>query len=465
MRATTATLIPGLLVILALLGLPVLPAWAGRAATTGPLVAAQVEPGAGAWPTWIIASGAQLRLPPPPDRAATQAEMAELETLAAQRDASALDRVNYWDAGAPAYRWNDLMAERLKGQDRYERTLALLNVAIYDATVAAWDTKYAYNRPRPTAFKPDFAAAIATPASPAYPAEHAVTAGAAEAVLTALYPAEAALFAGWADEASQSRLLAGTDYPSDVAVGRELGRRVGAAVIEWAKADNSDVAWDGVIPTGPGKWTGTDPVEPTMGQWTPLALASAGQFRPGPRAAHDSEQMRKELDEVKHYPRTNLTNLTASYWQYFGGYASHVYWYGQASRMIFEHRLDTNPPAAARVYTLMGVAFYDATIACWEAKFHYWEARPVMLDPAITTVFRTPNHPSYPSAHGCGSSAAGGVLGALFPRDKDHYDRLIAEVSEARIAAGIHVRSDQVAGEALGRAVAGVVLARGSGGG
>src|SRR5262245_7594579 len=105
MRAKMVLFVTGLVVGLALLVLPALPAWAGPLASgERPLAAAQVEPGAGAWPTWLIASGAELRLPPPPDRAATQAELAELEALAARRDAAALDRVSFWDAGAPGYR-------------------------------------------------------------------------------------------------------------------------------------------------------------------------------------------------------------------------------------------------------------------------------------------------------------------------------------------------------------------------
>ena len=143
--------------------------------------------------------------------------------------------------------------------------------------------------------------------------------------------------------------------------------------------------------------------------------------------------MRQELDEVKNYPRTNLTNLTASYWEYYGGRASFEYWANQANRMIFEYRLDSNPPQAARVYALMDVAFYDSFVACWDAKYTYWAARPAMLDPEIKTVFVTPNHPSYPSAHGCLSSAAGTVMASLFPREAGYYTALVAEVSEARI--------------------------------
>ena len=35
-------------------------------------VCGQVEPKAGTWKTWVLASGSDLRLPPPPGRAATQ---------------------------------------------------------------------------------------------------------------------------------------------------------------------------------------------------------------------------------------------------------------------------------------------------------------------------------------------------------------------------------------------------------
>jgi hypothetical protein len=248
-----------------------------------------------------------------------------------------------------------------------------------------------------------------------------------------------------------------------VAAGLDLGRQVGAVVVEWARSDGSTATWTGSVPTGPGLWVGTNPAEPMAGTWKTWALSAGNQFRPGPRAAYDSAQLRQELDEVKNYPRTNLTNLTASYWEYYGGRASFEYWANQANRMIFEYRLDSNPPQAARVYALMNVAFYDSFVACWDAKYTYWAARPAMLDPEIKTVFVTPNHPSYPSAHGCLSSAAGTVMASLFPREAGYYTALVSEVSEARIMGGIHVRSDQVAGEAIGRAVAGVVLARASG--
>ena len=71
------------------------------------------------------------------------------------------------------------MLERGLAGNMAFRDLALLHVAIYDATVAAWDSKYTYNRPRPSEMQPDLETAIHNPSSPSYPSEYAVTAGAA----------------------------------------------------------------------------------------------------------------------------------------------------------------------------------------------------------------------------------------------------------------------------------------------
>jgi hypothetical protein len=40
-----------------------------------------------------------------------------------------------------------------------------------------------------------------------------------------------------ADDESWSRLWAGIHYRSDIEAGRALGRKVGGAVLEWAKQD------------------------------------------------------------------------------------------------------------------------------------------------------------------------------------------------------------------------------------
>jgi len=87
-------------------------------------------------------------------------------------------------------------------------------------------------------------------------------------------------------------------------------------------------------------------------------------------------------------------------------------------------------------------------------KYAYWAIRPNQLDPSITTLFPNPNHPSYPSAHAALSGAQAVMLAYLFPRDAEFFRRLAEEAGESRLWAGIHYRSDLLAGFAQADAVA-----------
>jgi hypothetical protein len=130
----------------------------------------QIEPQAGTWKTWVLTSGSQLRPAAPPDATATRAEIEQLKALAAQRDQAAQQRIDFWSVGAPAFRWNEIaVGEELKhnlNANRASRILALMNAAIYDATVATWDAKYAYNRPRPSEADSSLSTALPNPRSP-----------------------------------------------------------------------------------------------------------------------------------------------------------------------------------------------------------------------------------------------------------------------------------------------------------
>jgi membrane-associated phospholipid phosphatase len=106
------------------------------------------------------------------------------------------------------------------------------------------------------------------------------------------------------------------------------------------------------------------------------------------------------------------------------------------------------------------VTLYDIGIACWEAKYTYWAIRPFQLDPHVKPLFTMPNHPSYPAAHACASISVTRTLGYLFPRDTEALAALGARTAESRVWAGIHYRSDIVAGRQLAIAVADKVIER-----
>ena len=102
--------------------------------------AEQIEPNAGSWQTWVISSGRDFRVPPPPGDA-DGAEIGELKDLANKRDPATRDIIAYWDVGPPSYRWQQLaLDEALRNNLNWQwaiRDFALMHVAIYDAMVAA----------------------------------------------------------------------------------------------------------------------------------------------------------------------------------------------------------------------------------------------------------------------------------------------------------------------------------------
>lgn len=422
----------------------------------------QWEPNASTWQTWVLESGSQFRPAPPPDKAATEAEIEELIALAAERDEAGRLQIAYWNAGPPAYRWNQIALNALNKRGVPApmglRDLALIHAAIYDATVAAWDGKITYLRVRPSHVEPALETVIENPLIPSYPSEYAATAGAAAAVLAWLFPDEAAVFEEQAQQAVQSRLLAGVEYPSDVAAGLELGRQVAELVIARGLADGSADPWTGSVPTEPGHWTGENPALPTLGLWQTWVLTSGDQFRPAPPPAYDSDELAAEMDELRAFERTPVTNAQVMFWEHgAGGRRNYWFWGEIADRLVLESQL--NAPWSARAYALTNIAGYDAGVACWDAKYTYWAMRPAQLDPEFVTVIPAPPHPSYPSAHSCLSAAQAGVLGHLFPTAAAQVTALADEAGESRLWAGIHFRSDIDAGLTLGEEVAGAVIA------
>ncbi|MBC7928406.1 MAG: vanadium-dependent haloperoxidase, partial [Bryobacteraceae bacterium] len=203
-----------------------------------------VEPAAGTWPTLVLSSGRQYRLTEPSSYGANSGELAWLRSFMTQADANAVAQIAYWDAGSPAYRWVQITLQEALSRNLAAplttRALALVSGAMYDATVAAWDSKSTFNRQRPAQADTSLVPRVLSASVPSYPSEHATVAGAAASVLGYLFPDKAAQFTSLAEEAGRSRLFAGTNYPSDVSAGLELGRLVGNAFIVAGRGDGSD---------------------------------------------------------------------------------------------------------------------------------------------------------------------------------------------------------------------------------
>ena len=194
------------------------------------------------------------------------------------------------------------------------------------------------------------------------------------------------------------------------------------------------------------------------GTWQPWVLAHASELRPPAPPAFNSDQTKAALAELKAFPRTPKSNHRATFWEVNGGARAHLLWNEIARTKLMES--GAAPATAARVLAALNIAMSDAGIACWEAKYHYWYIRPPQLDAELKSVFPPPNHPSYPAAHGCFSTAAATVLAGAFPLDSDRMLALGKEAAEARVWAGIHYRFDIDAGQEIGRKVAEKALQR-----
>lgn len=423
------------------------------------------ESNAAMWKTWVIPSSNTFRLPPPPDSDTTTMELRQVRDEMSQRNEAATASIRFWDAGAPAYRWMQLVEESVVNAGlpgpMQTRALALVAAAISDATSAAWDSKYAYNRPHPGDMDKTITAVVSVPLNPSYPSEHAVTAGAASVVLGYLFPDQAAKFADMARQAASSRVRAGAAFPSDVSRGLDLGQSVGKAVIAYAQSDGSGQGFAGSYPSAPGVWSSKTPVTPLAGSWKPWVLSSAKDFRLGAPPAFGSEAANNQYAAVKNLKRTNQTNHSAWFWQ--PGFFQT--WLQQVDIEIFQNHLDQDAPRAARAYAYETIAQHDATLACWDTKYAYLELRPSEADPTINTLFANPQHPGYPSGHACASGASAAIMSALFPDDAPLFRSMADDAGTSTFNALIHTQLDVSDGLKLGTQVGQKIAARASGDG
>src|SRR5688500_9694815 len=179
---------------------------------------AQLEPAAGTWKTWFIVSGKAHRLPAPPSY---KEEIAQVISKQQQLDSTGWQQILYWNAGAPGYRWQAFISKLWMNDTSNNGVLAnmLLGAATYDATIAAWDTKYAYKRARPFIADNRIRIYVPNPGSPSYPCEHSVAAGVAATIIGHFYPALADSVNRLAQQVMASRIAAGVAFPSDTRAG------------------------------------------------------------------------------------------------------------------------------------------------------------------------------------------------------------------------------------------------------
>ena len=410
------------------------------------------------WDTWIADADAIANRVTTPSEEVRAEEVQDLVALTSRRDADTQVVVDYWNVVAPPYRWAEVLYDVSKdGPPGGGRPFALMSAAIYDAVVATAKAKEAagsWSVPADSGVEP----LVATSEGSSFPSEHAAVAIAASEVLSYLTPDHAQRYKAMAEEAIQSRLLAGVNIQSDIDAGRIIGQAVADAVIAYGEADDSNLPQEYSSKPENSLYAVEEPVASNLGKAKTIVLENGAQFRAPPPPAYGSDELNAQLDEIRAVERNPDSMYEATRWARFE--ATLPIWTNFANKLLFERGQADNTVLMAKIYAAIDIARYDAQIACFDSKYTYWLARPAHLDPSIQTVVPTPPHPSYPSAHSCISGAAAHVFAHLFPSSADEALSLAQQAGQSRILGGIHFQIDNEAGLELGEKVAGEVVKR-----
>lgn len=323
----------------------------------------------------------------------------------------------------------------------------------------------------------------------------AAAAGAADEVLSALYPKQVATF-----DATLAESLATVPCRAARSRGEAVGRQIGDAILALRANDGSDTFVNAPPATQPGMWSPTPPAfSPPVGLnfafVTPFAMTSPSQFRPGPPPALDSAEYTAAFNEVMAVGGTDSSVRTADqtayarFWADLPGvtFTPPGHWNQIAEDAAMSRRLTL--PAEAHLFALLDIALADAGISCWETKNFYDFWRPVTAiragdsdgnpltvgDPNWTPLWATPAFSSYTSGHATFSAAAAAVLDSVFganfsfsdtgdpteglvPRHFTSFDQAAAEAAASRMYGGIHFRFDNETGLRVGGEVGRYVL-------
>src|SRR4029077_13486894 len=119
-----------------------------------------------------------------------------------------------------------------------------------------------------------------------------------------------------------------------------------------------------------------------------------------------------------------------------------------------------NPPYAARAYSYVAVAQFEALKTAWYWKYQYHRRSPARSGSAIRALMPVGDLPAYPSEDAVLSGVTVEMLKVLFPAAVADITQRAAEQRNAALWSGKAAASDVAAGLALGKAVAATLIAR-----
>jgi hypothetical protein len=470
---------------------------------------AGVDEGAGGWRMIVLGSPTDVSVPPPTPvgSEAYQAEIASLKAAQASLTDEQRRNIDYWAAGG-ALRWNEILRELVSRADlppaprpdgsypnpdpenpfadpQYPfsnppyacRAYSYVAVAQFEALKAAWYWKFLYNRPAPSKVDGGVQSLMSAGDLPAYPSEDAVLSGVSAELLKLLFPTSVEEITRRAAEQREAALLSGKAVASDVAAGLALGKAIAPIIAARAAADGMRTAGgtpaqtqalaNAVAAKGETPWQSLEspprpPMLPQFGRVRTWMMTSAdlAAERPGPPPSTTSAQMQQELAEVKRTVDNLTREQLAIAYKWADGVSTPTppgHWNAIASEYLAgAHYSEVR---VARVLALLNMAMHDAGVACWDAKYAYFNPRPSQLDPSIRTVLGVPNFPSYVSGHSTFSAAAAVVLSYVFPSGATQFESMRDEAAISRLYGGIHYRSDIEVGKSHGARVGGYTVA------
>jgi membrane-associated phospholipid phosphatase len=463
---------------------------------------------AGTWQMIVLTGPTQFQVAPPSQVGSLdyQNELTAIKNAQSRLTKAQRQSIDYWKRGG-VLRWNEILLELVAkadlppapaadgsypvpdannpfadpqfpfGNPPYaSRAYSYVAVAQFEALKAAWYYKYLYNRRAPSEVDTSVQALISTNGLPSYPSEDAVVSGVTAELLKLLFPTAVEQITLKAAEHRQAALLSGKATASDIAAGLALGQAVAAVFVARAGADGmrtaggSPAVWqamaDAASARGETPWRSLEvpprpPMLPLFGNvraWM-MTPADIVRERPGPPPSTSSGQMAREVAEVKSTVEHLTREQIAIAYKWADGVSTPTppgHWNFIAQPYVAEAQF--SEVRAARAFALLNMAMHDAAVACWDAKFTYFNPRPSQIDPEIRTVVGLPNFPSYTSGHSTFSAAAAEVLSYLFPRGASSFNDQKDEAAVSRLYAGIHYRSDIEVGKDHGKRVGGYTV-------
>lgn len=257
--------------------------------------------------------------------------------------------------------------------------------------------------------------------------DEAAAISAAHTVLVHYFPAQQTML----DAQFQQSLIAVIASGQAKRAGVEAGQAAALALIAERTNDGLEADVTYTPGTAPGDWQPTPPgflppANPWLQFMRPFTMKSPSQFLPRGPYALSNEQWVADYNLTRLFGEVNST-VRAPGQTEIGLFWTDVPFYQDArawNRLVQSYRLDV--PDSARLVAILWTGLSDGLIGCFNAKYTFGFWRPVTAiqaggdnpeltaDPSWTSLAITPNHPEYPAAHACGTSAVSDLVADYF---------------------------------------------------